>query len=169
MEEFPLGNVLDAVVSQIIILLREKNIQFLHEIPKEVMTLSLYGDQIKLQLILSDFLFSVVHHAPSPNGWVEIKISPGLKLIQDGNEFIRLQFRLTHPGKGLPSALIDEIFEGRNQWTTLEGQRLNMSLKLLNRMNGHVQYTREHDRCYFVIDLELQSEKAKPKGLQADE
>lgn len=93
MEEFVLGNVLDAVVSQVMILLKERNLQLFHETPKEIKALSLYGDRIRLQLVLSNFLLNVVHHAPSPDGWVEIKISPGLKLIRDGNEFLRLQFR----------------------------------------------------------------------------
>ncbi|KAG6692079.1 hypothetical protein I3843_10G091000 [Carya illinoinensis] len=92
-EEFLLGNVLDAVVSQVMILLKERNLKLFHEIPEEIKTLSLYGDQIRLQLILSDFLLNVVHHAPYPAGWVEIKVSPGPKLIQDGCEFIRIQFR----------------------------------------------------------------------------
>ena len=99
MEEFLLGNVLDAVVSQVMILLRERNLQLFHEIPEEIKTLSLYADQIRLQLVLSDFLLNVMHHAPSPDGWVEIRISPGLKLIQDGNEFIRLQFRYHNNGQ----------------------------------------------------------------------
>lgn len=93
MEEFLLGDVLDAIVSQVMILLRERNLQLFHEVPEEIKTLTLYGDKIRLQLVLADFLLNVVHHAPSPDGWVQIKISPGLKLIQDGNEFIRLQFR----------------------------------------------------------------------------
>lgn len=92
-EEFMLGSVLDAIVSQAMILLKEKNVQLVHEIPEEMKTLSLNGDQIRLQLVLSDFFLNVVHHAPSPDGWLEIKISPGLKVIQDGNEFIHLQFR----------------------------------------------------------------------------
>lgn len=91
--EFLMGNVLDAVVSQVMILLREKNLQLLHEIPDEIKTLSLYGDQSRLQLVLSDFLLNVVHHAPSEDGWVEIKISPALQLIQGSNEFIHLQLR----------------------------------------------------------------------------
>lgn len=95
MEEFLLGNILDAIVSQVMILIRGKNLQLFHEIPDEIKTLALYGDQIKLQIVLSDFLLNVVSHSPSPNGWVEIKISPGLKIIQDGNEFIHLQFRYT--------------------------------------------------------------------------
>ena len=98
MEEFLLGNVLDAVVSQVMILLKERNLKLFHEISEEIKTLSLYGDQIRLQLVLSDFLLNVVHHAPSPDGWVEIRISPGLKLIQDGNEFVCLQFRYHNYG-----------------------------------------------------------------------
>lgn len=66
--------------------------------------------------------------------------------------------RMTHPGKGLPSTLIQEMLESGNSWTTQEGLGLNMSRKLLNRMNGHVQYVREHNKCYFLIDLEIKTE-----------
>lgn len=92
MEEFLLGNIIDAIVSQVMIPLNEKSLQLIHNIPEETKTLLLYGDQMKLQLLLSDFLLSIVHHAPS-NGWVEIKVSPGLKLIQDGNEYIHIKMR----------------------------------------------------------------------------
>ncbi|KAF5738295.1 Phytochrome E isoform 1 [Tripterygium wilfordii] len=168
MGEFCMGNILDAIVSQVMILMREKNLQLYHEIPGEIKMLSLYGDQIKLQLILSDFLLNIVDHAPSPGGWVEIKISPGLKLIQDGNEFICLQFRMTHPGQGIPSAVIQEMLEGGNQWTTQEGLGLSLSRKLLNRMNGHVHYVREQSKCYFQVDLQLKMRKGSKKVLQED-
>lgn len=95
MKEFFLGNVLDAVVSQVMLPLRERKLQLFHEIPEEMKKLTLYGDQIRLQLVLSDFLLNVVHHTP-PDGWVEINISPGLKLLQDGNEFIRMQLRYSY-------------------------------------------------------------------------
>lgn len=96
MEEFLLGTILDAIVSQVMMLIREKNLQLFREIPDEIKTLALYGDQIRLQLVLADILLNVVSHTPSPNGWVEIKISPGLKIIKDGNEFIHLKFRYTN-------------------------------------------------------------------------
>lgn len=86
-------NLLDAIVSQVMIVLKEKDIPLVHEIPDHVKMLDLIGDQIRLQIILSDFLISIVNHAPSPDGWVEIKVSPGLRMIQDGQEFIHLQFR----------------------------------------------------------------------------
>lgn len=44
-------------------------------------------------MVLSDFLLNIVQYAPVLDGWVEIKISSGLKLIQDGNEHIHLQIR----------------------------------------------------------------------------
>ncbi|XP_061351790.1 phytochrome E isoform X2 [Gastrolobium bilobum] len=168
MEEFLLGNILDAIVSQVMILIREKSLQLFHEIPDEIKTLVLYGDQIKLQVVLSDFLLNVVGHTPSPNGWVEIKISPGLKIIQDGNEFVHLKFRMTHSGQGLPSTVLHDMFEGENQWTTQEGLGLYMSRKILSKMNGHVQYVREHNKCYFLIDLELRTRKERQRNLQAE-
>ncbi|KAJ8549386.1 hypothetical protein K7X08_033093 [Anisodus acutangulus] len=164
MEEFVIGNVVDAIVSQVMILLKEKNLQLLHDIPDQIKTLPLYGDQIKLQLVLSDFLLSVVHHTPSPDGWVEIKVLPGLKLIQDGNELIYLQFRMAHPGQGLPAALIDDMSGGRNRWATQEGIALNISQKLVNMMNGHVRYVREENKCYFLIDVELKTSKSTQHG-----
>ena len=91
--EFLLGNILDAIVSQVMISIRGKNLQLFHEIPDDIKTLTLYGGQIRLQMVLSDILLNVVDHTPSPKGWIEIKISPGLKIMQDGNEFIHLQFR----------------------------------------------------------------------------
>lgn len=72
--------------------------------------------------------------------------------------------RMSHPGQGLPSALIQDMFEGGNQWTTQEGLGLNLSRKLLNRMNGQVHYVREHNKCYFLIDLELKQAKQAKEG-----
>lgn len=74
---------------------------------------------------------------------------------------------MTHGGQGLPPALIQDMFEGGNHWTTQEGLGLKLSRKLLNQMNGHVQYTREHDKCYFLIDLELKL-KGRSTVEQAD-
>lgn len=161
MEEFRLGNVLDAIVSQAMILLREKNLQLFHEIPEEIKSIYLYGDHIRLQLVLSDFLLNVVHHAPVSDGWVEIEISPGLKFLQDGNEFIHLQFRMSHPGEGLPAALIQDMLDGGKQWTTQEGLGLNLSRKLLGRMNGQVKYIREQSKCSFLIDIEFKTKRSE--------
>ncbi|KAF9621349.1 hypothetical protein IFM89_020008 [Coptis chinensis] len=157
MESFLLGSVMDAIVSQVMILLSEKKLQLIWKIPEEIKTLSLYGDQIRLQQILADFLLNVIRHAPSPDSWVEIKVVPSFKLIQEGIELVHLQFRMTHPGKGLPSELVKNMFEAGTRWTPQEGLALNMSCKLLKIMNGDVHYVRESTKCYFIIDIEFQS------------
>ncbi|QHO58154.1 Phytochrome E [Arachis hypogaea] len=160
MEEFLLGSILDAIVSQVMLLVRGKSLQLFHEIPDEMKTLALYGDQIKLQVVLSDILFNVVNHTPFP------KISPGLKIIQDGHEFIH--FKMSHSSQGLPSNTLQDMFEEGNQWTTQEGLGLYMSRKMLSRMNGNVHYAREQNKCYFLFDLELRTRKERQRNLQAE-
>lgn len=73
------------------------------------------------------------------------------------NAFPYWSCRLTHPGEGIPSHLIEDMYNGRNQWTTPEGLGLKLSRKLLIMMNGRVRYVRENSKCFFVIDLELKT------------
>ncbi|KAI3926604.1 hypothetical protein MKW98_014251 [Papaver atlanticum] len=158
--EFLLGCVMDAVVSQVMILLQEKNLQLIHDIPEKIKTVHLYGDQIRLQQVLSEFLLNTVQHAPSPGGWVEIKVSFNLNLTDDGIELLQLEFRMTHPGKGLPQEIVQDMFEKdgpRSSTATQEGLCLSMSRKLLRLMNGDVQYIREPTRCYFLVQVGFQS------------
>ncbi|KAI3495546.1 hypothetical protein L1887_37889 [Cichorium endivia] len=159
MDQFVMENLLDVIVSQVMMVLKEKNIPLVHEIPDQVKTLALVGDQIRLQMVLSDFLLSIVHHAPSQNGWVEIKVLPGLRMIQDGHEFIHLQFRMTHPGTGLPANIIEDMYEDRKQWGTQEGLALNLSRKLLGIMKGRVHYVRDDGKCCFVIEIQMKTRK----------
>ncbi|KZV56023.1 Phytochrome E isoform 1 [Dorcoceras hygrometricum] len=162
MEEFILGNVINAVVSQAMILLNEKNLRLVLDVSERIRTLCLYGDQIKLQLALSALLLTVVEYTSCPDGWVEILVSPspGSKQMQDGNEFVHLQFRMAHPGKGLPSSLIEDMFAAQNNWLTQRGIALNIAQKLLITMNGNVRYIRDQCRCYFLVDLELIARKS---------
>ncbi|KAL4202409.1 hypothetical protein AMTRI_Chr02g220870 [Amborella trichopoda] len=154
--EFLLGNVMDAVVSQVMILLREKDLQLIRAIPEEIKTMSIFGDQVRLQQVLADFLLNIVRFAPSPEGWVEIEVKPYLKLISDGMGIVHLEFRMACPGEGLPSDLVQDMFH-RSRWVTQEGLGLNMCRKILKLMNGEVQYIRESERCYFLIIVELPS------------
>lgn len=91
--EFFLGSVINAVVSQVMILLRERNLQLIRDIPEEIKTLAVYGDQARLQQVLADFLLNMVHYAPSTEGWVEIHVRPILKQISDGLIIVHIEFR----------------------------------------------------------------------------
>lgn len=92
-EEFRVENILDTIISQVMIMLRERNSQLRVEVAEEIRTLPLYGDKVKLQLILADLLRNIVNHAPFPDSWVGIKISPGQELARDNGHSIHLQFR----------------------------------------------------------------------------
>ncbi|XP_019419110.1 PREDICTED: phytochrome B-like isoform X2 [Lupinus angustifolius] len=152
--EFLLGNVINAVVSQVMLLLRERKLQLIRDIPEQIKTLALYGDQLRIQQVLADFLLNMVRYAPSPDGWVEIHVCPRIKQISDGLTLLHAEFRMVCPGEGLPSELIQDMFHN-SRWVTQEGLGLSMSRKILKLMNGEVQYIREAERCYFLILLEL--------------
>lgn len=152
--EFVLGTVIDAVVSQGMITLRDKGLQLIREIPSEVKTMCFYGDQVRLQQILADFLLNAVRFTPSPEGWVAIKVLPTFKQLGSSIHVVHLEFRITHPGPGLPSELIQDMFD-RKRWSMQEGVGLSMCRKLLKLMNGDVQYIRESGTCYFLLNLEL--------------
>uniref|UniRef100_A0A0D6QZ02 Phytochrome n=18 Tax=Araucaria TaxID=25666 RepID=A0A0D6QZ02_ARACU len=152
--EFVLGTVIDAVVSQGMIMLREKGLQLISEIPSEVKTMCFYGDQVRLQQILADFLLNAVRYTPSPEGWVAIKVLPTRKQLGSSIHIVHLEFRITHPGPGLPAELIQDMFD-RKRWSMQEGVGLSMCRKLLKLMNGDVQYLRESETCYFLVNLEL--------------
>lgn len=40
-------------------------------------------------------------------------------------------------------------------WVTPDGLGLKLSRKLLEQMNGSVNYVREDERCFFQVDLEV--------------
>lgn len=91
-----LGSVIDVVVSQVIVLLRERGLQLIHDIPEEVKSMTVYGDQLRVQQILADFLQSMVRYARSPEGWVEIQLKPSLKEISQGKTAVHIEFRQVH-------------------------------------------------------------------------
>lgn len=75
---------------------------------------------------------------------------------------------MAHSGEGLPSNVLQDMFEGEKQWTTQEGLGLCMSRKILSKMNGHVHYVREQDKCYFLVELELRTRKERKRNLEAE-
>ncbi|PHT59398.1 Phytochrome B [Capsicum baccatum] len=153
-EDFFLGSVIDAVVSQVMLLLREKGVQLIRDIPEEIKTLIVHGDQVRIQQVLADFLLNMVQYAPSPDGWVEIQLRPSIKPLSDGVTIVHIELRIVCPGEGLPPELVQDMFHS-SRWVTQEGLGLSMCRKMLKLMNGEIQYIRESERCYFLIILDL--------------
>ncbi|KAI0509781.1 hypothetical protein KFK09_010377 [Dendrobium nobile] len=152
--EFILGSVINAVVSQVMILLRERDLQLIRDIPEEVKIISVHGDELRIQQVLADFLLSMVCCAPSPEGWVEIQIKLSLKQNSDGSDAVLLQFRIACPGEGLPPDVVQDMFNN-SSWMTKEGLGLSICRRILGIMNGGVQYIRESEKCYFLITIWL--------------
>lgn len=106
--EFFVGGVIDAVVSQVMMLLRERGLQLIRDIPEEIKTLAVYGDQVRVQQVLADFLLNMVRYAPSPDGWVEIQVQPRLKQISGETTMVHIEFRylsLVLPPTSISTAL----------------------------------------------------------------
>ncbi|ONK63220.1 uncharacterized protein A4U43_C07F12630 [Asparagus officinalis] len=154
--DFLLGCVINAVVSQVMIQLRERGIQLIRDIPEEIKVIYVCGDQARIQQVLADFLLNIVRCAPSPEGWVEIQVKLTLKQNSDGTDLVLLQFRIMCPGEGLPPELVQDMFNN-SRWITQEGLGLSISRKIVKLMNGEVQYIRESERSYFLVSLELPS------------
>nr|BBA94297.1 phytochrome B [Cardamine bellidifolia]BBA94298.1 phytochrome B [Cardamine bellidifolia]BBA94299.1 phytochrome B [Cardamine bellidifolia]BBA94300.1 phytochrome B [Cardamine bellidifolia]BBA94306.1 phytochrome B [Cardamine bellidifolia] len=151
--EFFLGSIINAIVSQAMFLLRERGLQLIRDIPEEIKSTAVYGDQTRIQQLLAEFLLSIIRYAPSQE-WVEIHLSQVSKQTADGLRAIRTEFRMACPGEGLPPELVRDMFHS-SRWTSPEGLGLSVCRKILKLMNGEVQYIRESERSYFLIILEL--------------
>ncbi|XP_010414746.1 PREDICTED: phytochrome B-like isoform X2 [Camelina sativa] len=165
--EFFLGSVINAIVSQAMFLLRDRGLQLIRDIPEEIKSVAVYGDQIRIQQLLSEFLLSIIRYAPSQE-WVEIHLSQVSKQMANGFATIRTEyrslffvFRMACPGEGLPPELVRDMFHS-SRWTSPEGLGLSVCQKILKLMNGEVQYIRESERSYFLIILELPDPRKRP-------
>mgnify|MGYP000155543159 FL=1 len=81
--EFTMGTLMDAVMSQGMIRSREKGLQVHREMPADMKNTSVFGDQLRLQQVLADFLTTAVRFTASSDGWVGIKVNPTLKNMGD--------------------------------------------------------------------------------------
>lgn len=86
---------MDAVVSQEMVTSREKGLQLIRETPREIIGMCLFGDQVRLQQVLADFLLNAVRFTPSSEGWVGIKVIPTKKRLGGGFHVVHLEFRFT--------------------------------------------------------------------------
>ncbi|KAF8410860.1 hypothetical protein HHK36_003397 [Tetracentron sinense] len=153
--EFNLGVTLEAVIMQVMILSRERQVQVIHDSPAEVSSMYMYGDNLRLQQVLSNFLTNALLFTPAFGGSsVVLRVISRKERIGTGMHLVHLEFRITHPAPGIPEALIQEMFH-HSQGVSREGLSLYINQKLVKIMNGTVQYLREAERSSFIILIEL--------------
>ena len=92
MAEFVLQDVVVAAVSQVLIACQGKGIRVSCNLPERFMKQSVYGDGVRLQQILSDFLYVSVKFSPV-GGSVEISSKLTKNSIGENLHLIDLELR----------------------------------------------------------------------------
>lgn len=153
MVEFTLHDVLDASISQVMMKSNGKGIQITNDTSEEIMNETLYGDGIRLQQVLADFLVVSVNYTPTGG---QLFVGGNLRKDQLGQSvhLAYLEIRVSHTGGGIPEALLSQMF-GTDADASEDGIGLLISRKLVKLMNGEVQYLREAGKSTFIISVEL--------------
>ncbi|OAY42472.1 phytochrome A [Manihot esculenta] len=161
MVEFTLREILVASISQVKMKSEGKGIQVSHDASEEIMTEILYGDSLRLQQVLSDFLLVSVNYTPTGG---QLIIATNLTKDQLGQsvQLVHLELRITHTGGGIPETLLNQMF-GSDVDASDEGISLLISRKLVKHMSGDVLYLREAGQSSFIISAELAA-GCKPKS-----
>lgn len=91
--EFNLGEALDAIMMQGMSLSRERQVPLVHDWPAEVSSMYLYGDNLRLQQVLSEFLLNALQFTPPTVGSISLQVIPRKEIIGTGVQIVHLEFR----------------------------------------------------------------------------
>ncbi|CAI9781711.1 unnamed protein product [Fraxinus pennsylvanica] len=153
MVEFKLHDVLIASISQIVMKSNGKGIMIVDNLDKNLSFETLYGDSLRLQQVLADFLLISVNFTQS-GGQLCVAANLTKDSLGESVQLAHLVFRITHTGCGVPEQLLSQMF-GSDAEASEEGISLLISRKLVKLMNGDVQYLREAESSTFIISVEL--------------
>ncbi|XP_021728048.1 phytochrome A-like [Chenopodium quinoa] len=153
MLEFSMQDVLVASISQVMTKSNEKGIQIENESAEDYMKEILYGDSLRLQQVLADFLLISVNFTPV-GGHIGITVRLMKDKIGESVQLANLEFRILHTGGGISEELLSQMFENHGD-ATEEGISLQISRKLVKLMNGDIQYLRSAGTSTFIISVEL--------------
>ncbi|KAL1831876.1 hypothetical protein ACET3Z_001527 [Daucus carota] len=153
MSEFRLHDVYVASRSQVLMRSSGKAIQVVDNFSEEMMSETLYGDGLRLQQVLADFMSICVNLTPV-GGHLGISVTLTKDNLGKSVQLVHLEIRITHAGAGVPEDLLSQMFGGNSE-TSEEGISLLISRKLVKLMNGDVHYLREAGKSTFIITVEL--------------
>lgn len=92
--EFKLGEVMEVVISQAMILSQERQVEVIYDSPAEVSSMLLFGDNWRLQQVLSDFLINALLFTPAFEGSsVALRVIPRRESIGTEVQIVHLEFR----------------------------------------------------------------------------
>ncbi|CAN6707959.1 unnamed protein product [Malus baccata var. baccata] len=134
--EFNLGETVEVVINQVMILSQEQQGKIIHDSPAEVSSMLLYGDNLRLQHVLSDFLTNTLLFTPASEGSpIVFRVTPKKERIGMKMHIVLLEFHITHSAWGIPDDLIQDMFHSSHR-VSKEGQGLQMSQNMVKTMNG---------------------------------
>lgn len=82
---------INVVISQVTLLLKGRDVQLIHNIPEEIRRLIVYGDEARVQQVLTTFLSSMVNHVQE--GWVDFQLQPIMQQISGDTTNLPFEFR----------------------------------------------------------------------------
>ncbi|KAG6528581.1 hypothetical protein ZIOFF_010760 [Zingiber officinale] len=189
MVEFALQDVVVTAVSQVMIASEAKGVSIIYDISGDSMNEGVYGDNLRLQQILADFLLLSVKSSPA-GGQIELAVNLAkdqlgkslhvihlelsvkckdveYTIIQNLSQVLGLEILewITHSGGGVPEELLSQMF-GNSEAPSEEGLSLLVCRKLLKLMNGDVRYLREASKSVFIVSVELASAQ-RPQGIRS--
>ncbi|XP_078161104.1 phytochrome A-like [Carex rostrata] len=163
MVEFELRDVIMIAVSQVVLESQEKGVRLVYDINdnegNQFMSEGVYGDRLRLQQIIADFLAVSVKFCPS-GGLVELASALVKQPVGETLHLINLEITIKHThtqtGSGSAEELVSQMF-GSWEEASEEGLGLLVCRKLLMLMNGNVRYLRDASKSAFILSLELAS------------
>ncbi|KAL3538405.1 hypothetical protein ACH5RR_001771 [Cinchona calisaya] len=153
MVEFKLHEVLVASISQVMMKSSVKGVMIVNNLAESLMNETLYGDSVRLQQVIANFLLISVNFTPN-GGQLNIAGNLTKDRLGESVQLAHLEFRMTHSGGGVPEELLNHMFGNAGELSD-EGISLLISRKLVKLMNGDVQYLREAGRSTFIVTVEL--------------
>lgn len=92
--EFNLGIALEAVMSQVMPSSQESQVQLIQNLPADLSSMYVYGDNLRLQQVLSDFLTVAVRFTPAFSGSsVMFMVNPSKESLGTKMQFLHVEFR----------------------------------------------------------------------------
>ncbi|XLS51724.1 hypothetical protein HN51_012401 [Arachis hypogaea] len=140
-------------VEQVMTKSKAMGIHIINEVTEHIMTETLYGDSLRLQQVLADFLLICINFTPT-GGQVVVAASLTKDQLGKSVHLANLEISITHDGVGVPKILLNQMF-GQDGQESEEGISLLISRKLLKLMNGDVRYLREAGKSSFILTVEL--------------
>lgn len=92
--EFNLGETLEVIKKQVMVLSKDRKIQVTYDVPDGVSSMQLYGDNLRLQQVLSEFLASAILFTPAAmESSILFRLIPRKKRIGTKMHIVHLEFR----------------------------------------------------------------------------